>query len=525
MSQTLYRKYRPQTFNDVVNQNHIKITLQNEILSGQIAHAYLFTGPRGIGKTSLARILAKALNCEKRKPNSFEPCDSCPSCEAIKNGRSFDLIEMDAATHTQVDKVRENIVENVRFAPHGSHYKIFIIDEVHMLSTAAFNALLKTLEEPPEYIVFILCTTEIYKLPETVISRCQRFDFKRVSAEQIFSKLKKISDLEKIKIADEVLKTIALRSGGFFRDAESLLGQIIGLFGAEKKEINLKDVEPILPRSDYESISNLVQAILDGQKSTGVEIVNQLINDGVEIEKFNLDLIDYLRKMLLLKAGLKNKDYALLGLSTELEKKIVEQVEKITAPKLLAMLDKIIATQSMLKEVEIQQLPLEIAIMELTTDNNRPVPAPTPKIKPTLEKNSSTDNAPETTKNAEAENAPVALDKILAIWEEFLTAVQKINHSLPLTLKLAYPLSLNKNQLELGFEFDIHAEKLKDKKCLQLAEETLSHLAGGKIIIKPIILSKEKLAEIKAKNKIPPLADAEGNMDEVLKSFGGKVID
>src|SRR3989339_1510562 len=180
MSVALYRKYRPKNFSDVTNQNHIKITLQHEIESNHLGHAYLFCGPRGTGKTTLARLLAKAVNCLDLK-NNYEPCNECDSCKEILEHRSLDIIEIDAASHTGVDNVRENIINNARFTPAKSKYKVFIIDEVHMLSISAFNALLKILEEPPKEVIFILCTTEVHKIPATIISRCQRFDFKRIS--------------------------------------------------------------------------------------------------------------------------------------------------------------------------------------------------------------------------------------------------------------------------------------------------------------------------------------------------------
>ena len=186
---TLYRKYRPREFKEVVNQNHIKITLEHQVQADKIVHAYLFCGPRAVGKTTLARVLAKAINCTKRKPGESEPCHKCEICQNINLGRSLDIIEIDAASHTGVDHVREHIIASARVTPSVCKYKVFIIDEVHMLSISAFNALLKMLEEPPEYIVFILCTTEVHKVPTTIISRCQRFDFKRISVNDIVKKL------------------------------------------------------------------------------------------------------------------------------------------------------------------------------------------------------------------------------------------------------------------------------------------------------------------------------------------------
>lgn len=583
MSQALSRKYRPQTFEEVVGQNHIKITLQNEILSGQIAAAYLFTGPRGIGKTSLARILAKALNCQTRKKNEFEPCNLCQSCQEITSGRSLDLIEIDAATHTQVDKVRENIVANVNFPPHHQ-YKIFIIDEVHMLSTPSFNALLKTLEEPPSFVVFILCTTEAYKLPETVVSRCQRFDFKKVSAEQIINKLKKIATEEKIKIREEVLATIALRSGGFFRDAEGLLGQVFGLFGPDQKEITLDEVTAILPRADFEALAELSSTIIAHDARRGVELINKLLTEGIDLERFNLDLIDFWRQMILIKLGLKNTEGLIAALPEEVENKLIGSVGEVSLTRLIKILEKFMSIQNALKEAEITQLPLELAIVELgeEEENIKALLPETPAYLPRpasllqkpgerlaeAEKHGSTDNTKirkyEKTENTldsstygnESHSSPPPLTKgglrgvtynnsinfinietIKTAWPEIVRASQKLNHSLTLILKAAYPIAVSNNHLELGFEFEIHLKKIKEEKCLRSLEEILEKILNAKIVIKPVLLTQEGLKDLKQERqsvlknsdgtKNSTLGNVEDNIQlaDILNSFGGKVIE
>jgi len=539
MSQTLYRKYRPQIFADVIGQNHIKITLQNEIISEQVAHAYLFTGPHGIGKTSLARILAKSLNCETKKEKETEPCNTCHSCVAITQGNSFDIIEIDAATHTQVDKVRDNIIENINFPPHGK-YKVFIIDEVHMLSTAAFNALLKTLEEPPTFVVFILCTTEAYKLPETIISRCQRFDFKKVSAELITGKLKKIVAEEKLNIHNNVLATIALRSGGFIRDAESLLGQITSIITPDKKEITLADVEAIIPRSDFLALANLAAALIDKNAKAGLETINQLVADGVDLERFNLDALDYFRKMILIKLGLKNQSENIAGLSEEVVNKLIEQAEKIEINFLIKILDKLISIQNALKDAEIPQLPLEIAVVELCEEEKEIEKQKNKEIKGNEENkvNAETQNKnedievgsrlhlePTCSKENTSISKNITLEQIKSAWQEIIKASQNVNHSLPLILKASYPLTITNNLLEIGSEFDIHIQKLKSNTCLNNAEQIFSQVLNSFVRLKPITFSHEKAEELKQEFNLSAPELPPADIEEIAKSFGGKVIE
>jgi len=298
---TLYRTYRPQTFGQIVGQKPIKLAIQNQILQDRVAHAYLFTGPRGVGKTTTARILAKSLNCTKRKKDQFEPCNQCQSCLEITKGTSLDLEEKDAASNRGIDEIR-NLKEKTRFAPSKSEYKIFIIDEVHMLTIPAFNALLKTLEEPPAKTVFILATTEPFKLPDTVISRCQRFDFKPIVKTQIVNFLATIIRKEGVQVEKSILENIALRSDGCLRDALSMLGQIMAL-GISKtdKKITWQEAELVIPRSDRKLIQSLVEFLESGKIKLSIELINQLVEQGVDLEQFSLDLIDYLRERMLRK--------------------------------------------------------------------------------------------------------------------------------------------------------------------------------------------------------------------------------
>jgi len=296
-SQVFYRKWRPQTLAEIVGQAQVTQTLSNALSSGRVSHAYLFYGPRGTGKTSTGRILAKALNC--LSDGKGEPCNNCDMCRAITEGRALDVIEVDAASNTGVDDIR-SLREKVNYATNQARYKVYIIDEVHMLSNSASNALLKTLEEPPPYIVFILATTEAHKVPVTILSRCQRFDFRRISRSDIISKLARICEKEGIKLETEGLNLIAKSATGSLRDAENLLEQMTTYYG---KEIGLNQVQAVLGITGDQRARELVRHIVASGVAGGVATINSVNSDGLDLRQFNREVVEYLRQLLLVKTG------------------------------------------------------------------------------------------------------------------------------------------------------------------------------------------------------------------------------
>lgn len=365
----LYRKYRPQKLEEVVGQEHIKKALTNAIESDRISHAYLFTGPRGTGKTSTARIFAKSLNCEKGP--TVSPCNECENCINITKSVPIDVIEMDAASNRSVNDAEE-IIQNVAMAPVHSRYKIYIIDEVHMLTPTAFNALLKTLEEPPENVIFILATTEVHKVLDTIKSRCQRFDFKRITTDDITKHLRFISDKEKINITDEALRYIATNSAGGMRDSIALLDQLSVLNSADKK-IETDDINRLLGRLSFSSLTVLFENIIKSDGSASLNTLNDIYNQGNEPSQILSNFLEYLRNALIIKTtGIKDVTDA-IQLNEEQIKTLCKDLDNIEAHQLISLSDKCASYIRELKLTTNPKLWLDIAILDMAnlTENTK----------------------------------------------------------------------------------------------------------------------------------------------------------
>ncbi|OQA43120.1 MAG: DNA polymerase III subunit tau [Chloroflexi bacterium ADurb.Bin325] len=357
MAQALYRKWRSQTFEAVVGQEHITATLRNALRDGRMSHAYLFTGPRGTGKTSTARILAKAINCLDPDP-AARPCNACRICTAIQEGRQLDLIEIDAASNRGIDEIRD-LREKIGFSPNEARYKIYIIDEVHMLTKEAFNALLKTLEEPPPHAVFVLATTEPDRVPETVRSRCQRFDFRRIPTAEIVEHLTTVLKAEGSRADAEALVAIARRATGSMRDAVSLLDQMLA-YGDDV--LTLQRVEAVLGLVNAQSIGKLVDCLIDQDTAGGLTLLNALVAEGVELGQLVDQIVAYLRGVLFARVA---RAPELLDLPQDVVAQMARQAGQLTPAALLAAVREFTEARAALRDQVpgVPQLPIEVAFL------------------------------------------------------------------------------------------------------------------------------------------------------------------
>lgn len=518
----LYQKYRPKNFAEVVGQNNIKTTLQNEILLDKVSHAYLFCGPRAVGKTTLARVLSKAVNCEKRLVNSFEPCNKCDSCSSINNFSNLDVIEVDAASNTGVDNVRENIIALSRVKSTNNKFKVFIIDEVHMLSISAFNALLKTLEEPPKNVIFILCTTEIYKVPSTIISRCERFDFKRISVNDMVTKLENIIKNEKLKVDKEVLELIALRSDGHLRDAESLLSQIIAVSG---DKIDIDSANLVIPYNDIEENINFLKAL--GRKDTplAIKIINDLSTNGINFKNFLNSLIELLRKMILNKVSDSLSSNLGLDLNEKLEIKINEISKDFSLENLINVTEELLLALKELPNSFIPQLPIEIAIINLSYTNNylnsslkEVNSASNYKEDNNLESIHSTVKKEKIIKKDISSNAKINLDEIESHWPEFLKKLKLLNHSLSFVLQSCKIDGVNGKRICVAFKYKFHKDRLDSPEVRKIIEEALQEVYKTDLSIEASI--SNNLENNKKENN----DNGEEVIGNLLKTFGGQII-
>ena len=510
-SQVFYRKWRPQTLAEVAGQGHVTQTLLNALSSGNISHAYLFCGPRGTGKTSTGRILSKAVNCTAN--GKGEPCNTCEMCMAITEGRAMDVIEIDAASNRGIDEIR-SLRERVNYAPGKARYKVYIIDEFHMLTKEASNALLKTLEEPPSYVIFILATTEAHKVLPTIMSRCQRFDFHRVRQNDIAAKLQKICDSEGIKIEREALNLLAKNSTGSLRDAENLLEKLFTHYGADSI---LAQVRDMLGITGNERIKELAEHIINGNITDGIKTINAINNDGFDLKQLNRELIAYLRGLLLLKTGYSSDlDYTPeeMAVLAELAKKSnLEQILK--SIKIFGKLELNLDSYS--------TLPLELAMVDcsLSSAEVNATPAARPQtavsdakpLKPTTAAHpvkKIVKAEPEVAAEVEEEKkAALPVDSVKEAKEEIIEAAAAGNKAADYGNKLEFlcanwknvienapdnakrspalailrsagvkPVAFDNNTVVLSFRFPVHKDKIEEPENNKVAAKIISNFIG-----------------------------------------------
>lgn len=527
----------------MTNQNHIKIVLQNEIETDKVAHAYLFCGPRGIGKTTAARLLAKAINCEKRKEGESEPCNKCDSCKEITSGRDLDIVEIDAASHTGVDNVRENIVMNAKFSPSRRKYKVFIIDEVHMLSTSAFNALLKTIEEPPPRVIFIMATTEIHKVPATIISRCQRFDFKKISRREIVERLKYVLNMERIDVDENILESIARSSEGCVRDAESLLGQVLALRDGKNK-ISREQAELVIPKSDFNLVGDFVGYLASRDAEKALRLVNKLVEEGIDLMQFTADLVEFLRKILL--AGISGSltEFS-FDLDEDSEKKVLQFAKEIEPRQLIDWLELFIEKRQELKFSDIAQLPLEMAVVEIVggfsavKEKEKPlssVIARSPDVTAGRRGNLTKpeDNGIASRHVSLAAEGSVArndkkemveekedgkfetnltLEQVKEKWFDLLRVAADRSPSLVFILRIGQPMAIERGTLQIGFKYRFHKERINESKNNLILRNLIKEVLGGDVRVTGVVADLPEPAG-------PPTVE----VGKVLEEFGGKVV-
>lgn len=531
----LYRKYRPQTLDKLVGQEHIKKTLTSAIELGKIAHAFLFTGPRGTGKTSTARILAKSLNC-KNGP-TIHPCGECESCRDITNSVPIDVIEIDAASNRKVEDT-QSILEKIQYVPVNGRYKIYIIDEVHMLTNHAFNALLKTLEEPPENVIFILATTEVHKVLDTIKSRCQRFDFRRITTDDIVKHLRYISDEEKINISDDALFTIAKNSAGGMRDSISLLDQL-SLLGVSK-QVTSEDVNAVLGRISFDILNKLSNKIIEAKPNEAIEILNDIYNSGNEPLQILTNLSEYFKNLLIVKNCRKELLCELTGLNEPQIEELSKQKTMLETHQIVFLLERITYYIKEVKMASNQHLWLEVGMINLAnmTENTtlldlqnrvkalegtgvapaprtfvqappppapavrpvepvtRPAPVPpqeTPVVKPEPQPEPSEDFTP-----PPVSRKPDGND-IQSLWQTLLMNIK--SPATKALLNLASPVKISPDEVIITFKNDKLVSQINDtnkKQMLVEAANTMFNQSDSKVIVRlpqanDAVVEKKKL--------------------------------
>ena len=525
MSQALYRRWRPQAWDEVIGQDHVIQTLRHAVAGNRLAHAYLFAGPRGTGKTTTARLLAKAANCLAEDP-AERPCNRCRCCEAVNDGRFLDLIEIDAASNTSVDDVRD-LRDKINFSPTEGRYRVYIVDEVHMLSTAAFNALLKTLEEPPSHVLFILATTEVHKIPATVLSRCQRHEFRRVPVAQMVPYLEERCRQEGLAADASALALIARQATGSLRDAISLLDQL----ASTGEQVTLDRAEAVLGTAAGETVRQVVESIRAGRLDLGLTALNRSLDAGADPRQLARQIVDYLRGLLLMKMG----NEALVDAPAEARKEMAALASALTPDGLLLGIRAFNRAATEGRAGWQPGLALELALLEsAATSSSAPPPAPTPS--PTTKTAAAPPPAParqppkppaeaSPASSAATAAAPTARPGFQAIvdhWAEILKAAYRLDPRTQALLNSCRPLGVHDGRLVLGFGSEILREKMERGHSLSFATRAVEEVLGFPFGLRCILQDQWKSGDQETAPATP--MDDEGMVATAVRELGGHVV-
>jgi DNA polymerase-3 subunit gamma/tau len=533
MTQALYRKYRPKGWDEVVGQDHVVTTLKNAIVADRVAHAYLFAGSRGTGKTTLARLLAKSVNCLNPDPTK-RPDNECQNCKAVNENRFLDLIEIDAASNTSVDDVRD-LRDKINFSPSQGKYKIYIIDEVHMLSTQAFNALLKTLEEPPPHAIFVLATTEIHKIPATVLSRCQRHEFRRVPVDEIVRHLKTIVKAEKIQAHDDALIQIARQSAGGMRDAISLLDQL----SSTGDKITLALAQTVLGTATSQTVLDVISSVMDHDPAHGLETIHKALDAGADPRSLARQIVEYLRGLMLIQMGNVNQVEA----TADVKKQMQSHARSFSTSDVLRMMKAFNNAATDLRGGWQPSLGLELALAEALDAPNELSPRPSAPTsppatvraqpQPTPVTQSEAPRKPAQFKEVLNEGADSALDQeaeapqtveksaisagdIIKAWKHMSASLPKAQANLSALLNSVKMIDVQGKTLILGLASDVLVSKIDKPDQVEAIKKLIRDEFGIDMDIRCIVTT--------AKGKVPPSVPQDGMVAAAIQ-HGGQIVD
>jgi DNA polymerase-3 subunit gamma/tau len=521
----LYRKYRPQTFDQLVGQPHVARALRNAVRAERIAHAYLFAGPRGTGKTTTARLLAKALNCDQGP--TPEPCGGCDACTRIARGSALDVVEIDAASKTSVDDVRE-LRERIQTAPAVGRYKVYIVDEVHMLSTSAFNAFLKTLEEPPSHVVFVLCTTEPHKLPATVLSRCQRYDFRRLSAADLTQLVTGVAQQENIALDERAAALVVRAASGSARDVLSLLEQARSFAG---NDIGAADIQAIVGAVEVDLLADFADAVADRDVEAAFHLVAKAVDDGRDLRQLAGDLVGHFRDLLLLRVCRRGEE--LVALPEGIAQRVQAQAQRMPERDLTRAAQVLSEAERELRRSEQQRLTLELAVVRLASPEE-PVAAPARAAAPAPQVGTAAKAPAKVAAKARAPKAaaakkqpPAAADEgatapagevtlagLQERWPEMLEKLRLQRHStVAAFLAESAPIELNGKRLVLGFNHEFHWNQMKSAPRQQVVAELVAAETGVELAI-----------ECRLREADEPAPDDDAGVKNVMQMFPGSEV-